>query len=163
MAKYLIAFLFLTFYGCETSSEQVIKTKNFSYENVKFNAVSKKLIFDNISENRDTLTAIEIISNWFNSKIKLDGLEGELEVVVTSITIEKIKEEQFYKYQIDINLVFNEKNQVMNYKKTYNVNSIEYGTVEGDFTLNDQERLNINTIKKSLNSITNKLLTMNND
>ena len=59
--------------------------------------------------------------------------------------------------------MFTEKNQVMNYKKTYNVNSIEYGTIKGDFTLNDQERLNINTIKKSLESITNKLLTMNND
>ena len=82
---------------------------------------------------------------------------------MTSIIIEKIKEEQFYKYKIDINLVFTEKNQVMNYKKTYNVNSIEYGTIKGDFTLNDQERLNINTIKKSLESITNKLLTMNND
>tara|TARA_Y200000002_G_C22536025_1_gene601856 strand:- start:385 stop:876 length:492 start_codon:yes stop_codon:yes gene_type:complete len=163
MAKYLTIFLFLTFYGCETSSEQVIKSKNFSFEDVKFNAVSKKLIFENISENRDTLTAKENISNWFNSKIKLDGFEGELEVIVTSIIIEKIKEKQFYKYKIDINLVFNEKNQVMNYKKIYNVNSIEYGIIEGDFTLNDQERLNINTIKKSLDSITNKLLTMNND
>lgn len=163
MAKYLTIFLFLTFYGCETSSEQVIKSKNFSFEDVKFNAVSKKLIFDNILENRDTLTAKENISNWFNSKIKLDGLEGELEVIVTSIIIEKIKEKQFYKYKIDINLVFNEKNQVMNYKKIYNVNSIEYGIIEGDFTLNDQERLNINTIKKSLDSITNKLLSMNND
>ena len=163
MAKYLTIFLFLTFYGCETSSEQVIKSKNFSFEHVKFNAVSKKLIFENISENRDTLTAKENISNWFNSKIKLDGFEGELEVIVTSIIIEKIKEKQFYKYKIDINLVFNEKNQVMNYKKIYNVNSIEYGIIEGDFTLNDQERLNINTIKKSLDSITNKLLTMNND
>jgi len=163
MAKYLTIFLFLTFYGCETSSEQVIKSKNFSFEDVKFNAVSKKLIFENISENRDTLTAKENISNWFNSKIKLDGLEGELEVIVTSIIIEKIKEKQFYKYKIDINLVFNEKNQVMNYKKIYNVNSIEYGIIEGDFTLNDQERLNINTIKKSLDSITNKLLSMNND
>ena len=163
MAKYLTIFLFLTFYGCETSSEQVIKSKNFSFEDVKFNAVSKKLIFENISENRDTLTAKENISNWFNSKIKLDGFEGELEVIVTSIIIEKIKEKQFYKYKIDINLVFNEKNQIMNYKKIYNVNSIEYGIIEGDFTLNDQERLNINTIKKSLDSITNKLLTMNND
>ena len=163
MAKYLIVFLFFFFYGCETSSEQVIKSKNFSFDDVKFNAVSKNLIFDNIPENIDTLIAKENISNWFNSKIKLDGFEGELEVVVTSIIIEKIKEEQFYKYKIEINLVFTEKNQVMNYKKTYNVNSIEYGTIKGDFTLNDQERLNINTIKKSLESITNKLLTMNTD
>ena len=55
---------------------------------------------------------------------------------------------------------FTERNQLLNYKKTYNVNSIEYGSINGDFTINDQERLNINIINKSLESITNKLLTL---
>ena len=51
----------------------------------------------------------------------------------------------------------------MNFKKTYNLNSIEYGTIKGNFTINDQERLNNNIINKSLESITNKMLSINNN
>ena len=47
MAKYLIIFSLFFLYGCETYSEQVIKNEHFSFEDVKFNAVSKKLIFNN--------------------------------------------------------------------------------------------------------------------
>ena len=58
---------------------------------------------------------------WFNNKIKLDGFEGELELNVNSINVNKINEDQLYKYQIELNIEFTEKNQVMNFKKTYNL------------------------------------------
>ena len=81
---------------------------------------------------------------------------------VNTIEVNKIKKDQLYKYQIELKIEFTEKNQVMNFKKTYNLNSIEYGIINGDFTINDQERLNINIINKSLESITNKMLSINN-
>ncbi len=163
MAKYLIIFSLFFLYGCETYSEQVIKNEHFSFEDVKFNAVSKKLIFNNINENNDIEVVKEKISSWFNNKIKLDGFEGELELNVNTINVNKINEDQLYKYQIELNIEFTEKNQVMNFKKTYNLNSIEYGTIKGNFTINDQERLNNNIINKSLESITNKMLSINNN
>ena len=161
MVKYLIIFSLFFLYGCETYSEQVIKNEHFSFEDVKFNAVSKKLIFNNINENNDIEVVKEKISSWFNNKIKLDGFEGELELNVNTINVNKINEDQLYKYQIELNIEFTEKNQVMNFKKTYNLNSIEYGTIKGDFTINDQERLNNNIINKSLKSITNEMLSIN--
>tara|TARA_Y100001935_G_scaffold217960_1_gene190517 strand:+ start:538 stop:1029 length:492 start_codon:yes stop_codon:yes gene_type:complete len=161
MVKYLIIFSLFFLYGCETYSDQVIENEYFSFEDVKFNAVSKKLIFKNINENNDIDVAKEKISRWFNNKIKLNGFEGELELKVNTINVNKIKEDQFYKYQIELDIEFTEKNQVMNFKKTYNLNSIEYGTIKGDFTINDQERLNNNIINKSLESITNKMLSIN--
>ena len=161
MVKYLIIFSLFFLYGCETYSDQVIENEYFSFEDVKFNAVSKKLIFKNINENNDIEVAKEKISRWFNNKIKLNGFEGELELKVNTINVNKIKEDQFYKYQIELDIEFTEKNQVMNFKKTYNLNSIEYGTIKGDFTINDQERLNNNIINKSLESITNKMLSIN--
>ncbi len=163
MAKYLIIFSLFFLNGCETNSEQVIENEFFSFDDIKFNAVSKKLIFNNIDQNEDIEVVTENISNWFNNKIKLDGFEGELEVKVNSIIIEKTKMDEFYKYQIELKIDFTEKNQVMNFKKNYNLNSIEYGTINGNFTINDQERLNINIINKSLESITNKLLSINNN
>ena len=81
-------------------------------------------------------------------------------VNVRSLIVDKIKEDQFYKYQIDISIDFTERNQLLNYKKTYNVNSIEYGIINGDFTINDQDRLNINIVNKSIESITNKLINL---
>ena len=162
MVKYLIIFSLFFLYGCETNSEQVIENEYFSFDDIKFNAVSKKLIFNNHNQNDDIEIVIEKISSWFNNKIKLDGFEGELELKVNTIEVNKIKKDQFYKYQIELKIEFTEKNQVMNFKKTYNLNSIEYGTINGDFTINDQERLNINIINKSLESITNKMLSISN-
>ncbi len=160
MAKYLILFILIIFYGCETSSEQVIKSKNYSIENIKFNAVTKKLLYNDLIEDKDKTLIKTYISKWFNNNIKLDGFEGELVVNVRSLIVDKIKEDQFYKYQIDISIDFTERNQLLNYKKTYNVNSIEYGIINGDFTINDQDRLNINIVNKSIESITNKLINL---
>ena len=56
---------------------------------------------------------------------------------------------------------FSETNKVLNSKKIYNVNSIEFGEIEGSFTIKDQENLNQNLIKKSLDSIGKKLITIN--
>ncbi len=162
MVKYLIIFSLFFLYGCETNSEQVIENEYFSFDDIKFNAVSKKLIFNNHNQNDDIEIVKEKISSWFNNKIKLDGFEGELVLKVNTIEVNKIKKDQLYKYQIELKIEFTEKNQVMNFKKTYNLNSIEYGIINGDFTINDQERLNINIINKSLESITNKMLSINN-
>ena len=117
MAKYLIIFSLFFLYGCETYSEQVIKNEHFSFEDVKFNAVSKKLIFNNINENNDIEVVKEKISSWFNNKIKLDGFEGELELNVNTINVNKINEDQLYKYQIELNIEFTEKNQDRGVKK----------------------------------------------
>ena len=43
MARYLIILLFVSFIGCEINGEQFIKPEKFKYDEVKFNAVTKKL------------------------------------------------------------------------------------------------------------------------
>ena len=43
---------------------------------------------------------------------------------------------------------FSETNKVLNSKKIYNVNSIEFGEIKGSFTIKDQENLNKNLIRK---------------
>ena len=50
MVKHLTLFLFIFLIGCEMNSEQLIKSKNINFENVKFNAVSKDLKFSNIQK-----------------------------------------------------------------------------------------------------------------
>ena len=47
MVKYLTLLLFILLIGCEINSEQLIKSENINYENIKFNSVSKDLKFTN--------------------------------------------------------------------------------------------------------------------
>ena len=146
--------------------ENVQKIRNiekFTFNDVKFNAVSKNLYFDNLDS--DTNTDINIvkkeIQKWFDSKIKIDGLEGDLSIKVQPIKIKKIKKDEYYRFEINLSMQFSETNKVLNSKKIYNVNSIEFGEIEGSFTIKDQENLNQNIIKKSLDSIGKKLNTIN--
>ena len=160
MAKYLTLLLFVLFIGCEMNSEQLIKSENIYFENIKFNAVSKDLKFTNIEEGPEVETTKKLIKNWFNNNVKIDGFEGNLSINVTSINTNKIKRDEYYRFEIDISIEFLETNEVLNKRKIYKINSIEYGDIEGSFSIKDTENLNKNIISNSLKSINQKVLGM---
>ena len=160
MVKHLTLFLFILFIGCEMNSEQLIKSENINFENVKFNAVSKDLKFTNIEEGLEVETTKKLVKNWFNNNVKIDGFEGKLTINVTSIKINKIKRDEYYRFEIDISIEFLETNEVLNKRKIYKINSIEYGDIEGSFSIKDTENLNKNIISNSLKSINQKVSGM---
>ena len=160
MVKYLTLLLFVLFIGCEMNSEQLIKSENINFENIKFNAVTKDLKFTNIEEGLEVETTKKLVKNWFNNNIKIDGFEGNLSINVTSIKTNKIKRDEYYRFEIDISIEFLETNEVLNKRKIYKINSIEYGDIEGSFSIKDTENLNKNIISNSLKSINQKVLGM---
>ena len=160
MVKYLTLLLFVLFIGCEMNSEQLIKSENINFENVKFNAVSKDLMFTNIEEGLEVETTKKLVKNWFNNNVKIDGFEGNLSINVTSIKTNKIKRDEYYRFEIDISIEFLETNEVLNKRKIYKINSIEYGDIEGSFSIKDTENLNKNIILNSLKSINQKVSEM---
>ena len=160
MAKHLTILLFVLFIGCEMNSEQLIKSENITFENVKFNAVSKDLKFTNIEEGLEVETTKKLVKNWFNNNVKIDGFEGNLSINVTSIKTNKIKRDEYYRFEIDISIEFLETNEVLNKRKIYKINSIEYGDLEGSFSIKDTENLNKNIILNSLKSINQKVSRM---
>ncbi len=160
MAKYLILFLFATFFGCEMNSEQLVKPINQNIETIKFDAVSKKLVFENVQEGFDENIAKNEIINWFDNRIKINGFDGSLTVLVKSIEVDKTIKDESYRFQININIHFIESSETLNSRKVYKINSKEYGEINGSFSISDQETLGINVIKKSIKSITKKLLSM---
>lgn len=159
MVKYLIFSIFLLF-GCEINSKQVIKPEKFTYETVKFNAVSKKLenIFEANSSDHKIMN--EIIQYWFDNRIKTDGFEGNLSVNVKNIKFDREKKQDYYKFSVSLSLEFVEKKSSTNIK-TYHVNSSEYGEIKGSFAIKDQDNLDINLMHKSLESINSKLIEVN--
>ena len=53
MVNYLKVLFFIFFIGCEIKSEQLIKSENVNFENVKFNTVTKNLNFSNTQIEND--------------------------------------------------------------------------------------------------------------
>ena len=160
MVKHLTLLLFVLFIGCEMNSEQLIKSENIYFENIKFNAVSKDLKFTNIEEGPEVETTKKLVKDWFNNNVKIDGFDGNLSINVTSININKIKKDEYYRFEINISIEFLETNEVLNKRKIYKINSIEYGDIEGSFSIKDTENLNKNIISNSLKSINQKVSEM---
>ena len=160
MVKHLTLLLFVLLVGCEINSQQLIKSENINFEKIKFNAVSKDLKFTNTEEGPEVETTKKLVKDWFNNNVKIDGFDGNLNINVTSIKINKIKKDEYYRFEISINIEFLETNEILNKRKIYKINSIEYGDIEGSFSIKDTENLNKNIISKSIKSINQKILSM---
>ena len=160
MVKHLTLLLFVLLIGCEINSEQLIKSENINYENIKFNAVSKDLKFTNNQEGKEVEIAKKLVNDWFNNNVKIDGFDGNLSINVTSIEINNIKKDEYYRFEISLSIEFLETNETLNKRKLYKINSIEYGDIEGSFSIKDTENLNKNIISKSLKSINQKVSVM---
>lgn len=150
----------MIFFGCEINSKQIIKPEKFTFEIVKFNAVSKILYNEFKTNSSDHEIISEIIQYWFDNRIKTDGFDGSLSVNVKQIQFYREKKQDFYKFSISLSLEFIEKKSSTN-TKTYNVNTNEYGEIVGSFAIKDQDNLDLNLMHKSLESISLKLLEIN--
>ncbi len=160
MVKHLTLFLLILLIGCEMNSEQLIKSENINFENIKFNAVSKDLKFTNVQEGPEVVITKKLVKDWFDNNVKIDGFDGNLSINVTSIEINKIKKDEYYRFEISISIEFLETNEVLNKRKIYKINSIEYGDINGSFSIKDAENLNKNVISNSLKSINQKVSGM---
>ena len=54
MFRYLVLFLCFLFLGCEINSQQIVKPEKFNFNDIKFNAVTKKLNYEIEDSNTDT-------------------------------------------------------------------------------------------------------------
>ena len=156
MVRTISIFLIFIFIGCEMNSKQIIKPEKFTYEEVKFNTVSKILYNEFKTNSPDHEVMSEIIQYWFDNRIKTDGFAGNLSVNIKQIQFNREKKQDYYKFSISISLDFIEQKSSTNVK-TYNVKSNEYGEIVGSFAIKDQDNLDINLMHKSLESISSKL------
>ena len=142
------------------NSKQIIKPEKFTYDTIKFDAVSKKLENSFKTNSPDHEIMSDIINYWFKNKIKTDGFQGDLYVNLKKMQFDREKNEDYYKFSVSLSLEFIEKKSSTNIK-TYNVNSYEYGEIIGSFAMKDQDNLDINLMHKSLESISLKLREKN--
>lgn len=160
MAKYLVIIFTLIFYGCEINSQQLVKQDTFKFQEIKFNTVSKELILDETHEALEGQLTQKLLIKWFDNYIKTDGFEGHLTVDIKEIKIKKIKKDNYYKFEINLNINFSETNNILKSKKTYKLNAKEYGEINGSFSIKDQDNLSTNIINKCIQAINIKLLSL---
>ncbi len=161
MVRNLIFLLVFMFVGCEMNSQQIIKPEKFNFDEIKFNSVSKNLFFGSYEDNYEIDNMKKIISYWYDNRIKTDGFDGTLDVNVKEINTTKVKEEEYFKFSINITFEFIEKGENPSRSKTYTIKASEFGEIKGNFSIKDQENLTLNIMHQSLNSVSKKLLELN--
>ena len=161
MARYIILFLSMLLLGCEINGKQIIKPEKFTYDQIKFNTVSKKLIFENLDDSLDIENMKSILRYWFDNKIKTDGFDGNLNLNIKNITTQKIRKDNYFKFLIKLSLQFEETHNDLNRTKTFIISVSEYGEISGSFSIKDQENIELNVMHKSLDSVSKKLLELN--
>ena len=159
MSKFVFIILGFLMSGCQ-ANESFIDPLRADFENIKFNVVSKDLNFSNNQDGTDVEFAKKLVKHWFDNNVKIDGFDGNLSINVNSIEINKTKKDEYYRFEINISIEFLETNEVLNERKIYKINSIEYGDIEGSFSIKDTENLNKNIILNSLQSINQKVSSM---
>lgn len=161
MVKYLIfSFLFM-FLGCEMNSQQIIKPEKFNFDEIKFNTVTKKLTYYDFEENSDLNDIKKIINYWYENKIKTNGFDGSLDVIIKKIDIFKLKKTNYFKFSIDLKIEFIEITKESKSSKIYNISTSEYGEIKGNFSIKDQENLALNVMHQGLKSISKELIKIN--
>jgi hypothetical protein len=160
MVRIISLFLIFIFIGCEMNSKQIIKPEKFTYDTIKFDAVSKKLENSFKTNSSDNEIMSEIINYWFDNRIKTEGFDGNLSVNVKQTQFDREKKQDYYKFSVSLSLEFIETKSSTNIK-TYNVKSNEYGEISGSFAIKDQDNLDINLMHKALESISSKLKEIN--
>lgn len=138
MNKKIFLFLVSIFIINCSNNAQTINSSQFNFDTIFFNVVEKQI---NLNE-KIPKHSKELFNYWFNEKVKIDGFTGKLFINITNYE-EKILEISNGK-RIDTNLNF-----LIELKKDSEVNTFtgqvnSYGTITGDFSLNDFDKIKKN-------------------
>ena len=160
MARYLTLIFLFIFCGCEMNGEQIVKPQKLSFNDLKFDVVSKSLSNNLLNDSNNHQKIGQIIDYWFNNKIKSNGFDGKLEVIVKKIDINETKKKEYFKFSVELEIELIEMTNDLKINKTYKVKSNEYGEISGSFSIKDQESLSLNIMHQSLHSISKKLFEL---
>lgn len=135
-------FIFFSFFivACN-ANEPLINAINPEFETMYFDVVQKDLVIENdLPENLNFL-----VSKWFEEKVKINGFNGNM-----IFTISDYKEESTLisdGKRIDLSLSFNVLliKPLLSQKKLIQGKVTSYGTLSGDFRLNEFDTVIKNT------------------
>ena len=140
MNKFIFILLGFLIAGCQ-ANDSFIDSIRPEFENVSFDVVQKQLVIESELPSR----VQNLVTQWFDQKVKIDGFDGEMKFTITSY-LEEISSISDGK-RVDITLSFN---VVLNKPSLSQTSLIEgavssYGTLTGNFSLSEFDTFIQNT------------------
>lgn len=150
MYKLVIFFFLLA--GCQNTTGEIVSKKP-SYEDISFDVVEKRIFFDNSLPEQ----MIILINEWFDKKVKVNGIEGLVKIKANKYSkkITDIKEGK--KVQIDLEILIEISKPILSQKKYHKIILNEFSTITGNFSLNEVDRIILNTQINLVDRLANKL------
>lgn len=140
MSKFILIILVFLMVGCQ-ANESLINPIKADFENVSFDVVEKQLIIDpklpSYVEN--------LVSQWFNQKVKIDGFDGEMILTISEYSEETSSLNDGKR--VDISLSFNVVLTKPSLSQTKLIDGYvsSYGTISGNFSLAEFDMVIQNT------------------
>lgn len=139
-----ISIFFTSLNANNENNTQDIKINKFIF----FDAVEKKIILnDNLPNNFENL-----INNWFEKNIKVNGFTGEVEIIINKFSDKLTNIDDGKNYEVEVDLTIHIiKNGLLN-KKSIEISLKEFSKITGYFKLSEVDEMieltQINLIKR---------------
>ena len=132
LLKVVLVSLGLFVGGCN-DNETFVDTLKPEFETMSFNVVQKQLVIEHELPNY----VQNLLSSWFDQRIKVDGFDGDMNFIVTDFN-QKISSIDNGK-RVDISLSFKVLLNIPSLSQTKLIEGSisSYGTLTGNFSLNE--------------------------
>jgi len=139
--------------GCQTSTSEIKSVQLNNFDEIYFNVVEKNMINKTNLPNKMNL----LINEWFN-KIKVNGFQGNVLFEITQYNeiISDISNGKKIELKLRLNVNIDTGDKFLK-KKNLKIDLNEYGTITGNFSLNDFDNLIFDTQKNLIKSLTKTL------
>ena len=132
LLKVVLVSFGLFVFGCN-ANESFVDTLKPEFETMSFNVVQKQLVIEHELPNY----VQNLLSSWFDQRIKVDGFDGDMKFIVTDFN-QKISSIDNGK-RVDISLSFKVLLNIPSLSQTKLIEGSvsSYGTLTGNFSLNE--------------------------
>ena len=130
MSKFILIFFGFLVAGCQANESFIDKVKP-NFENVSFDVVQKQLVIKSELPSH----VQDLVSQWFDQKVKISGFDGEMKFIVTDYLeeISSINDGKRVDLSLSFHVILNKPSLSQTKKIEGNVSS--YGTLIGNFSL----------------------------
>ena len=141
MNKFLLFFLsFVLIVSC-SKTNAIVEKKNPTFQKMTFDVVTKDLIFEGLFPDRVTLLS----EQWFNSKIKVNGLEGNMVFTLKNYSQEISVIQDGKRIDISLEFIVILTKSSLSQRKIIKGQVSSFSTLKGSFSLAEFDQLIENT------------------
>ena len=134
-------FLFLFFLVNCSTSNAIVKKPVLQFESMTFDAVTKSLLFEGVFPQHFK----DLSNQWFDNKVKINGLEGNMLFVLKKYSEKSSKINDGRKIDISVEFEVLLEKSSLSQKKVIKGKVNSFSTLTGDFSLSEFDELIIKT------------------